>query len=261
MDNTTFFDDLRLEPSSYWFGFFCADGHLYKSGRQVSIGLSARDAEHLEKFAGLFNRSVDISSCKDNRTCHVYHKARCVLSSKYLHQRLLGYVKCRLKTLGLSGDVFDSVPGDTMNHFVRGYFDGDGCIYRFGKAEYRVSICGTKAFLERLRDEVSLRVGVKAGNIFCAKGCHVLAWGGTSRIVAIRKWLYNDANVFLNRKKLIFDQVPLHRGLSRYKYVYWSAKREKWLARYYENGSMKTIGQFSTEAEAANARTRLGLPI
>jgi hypothetical protein len=54
MEDTAFFDSIQSEPVAYWFGFFCADGHLYSSGKQVAILLAAKDAGHLTKFASQF---------------------------------------------------------------------------------------------------------------------------------------------------------------------------------------------------------------
>jgi hypothetical protein len=146
-------------------------------------------------------------------------------------------------------------------HFTRGYFDGDGCISKIGRAEYRLTIVGPAAFLEGLAAMVRASAGIAGGSIHQRVGVAALTWCGTDRLQAIRRWLYRDASVWLDRKRAIFDAMPLHRGVSRFKYVYRSRDGRNWIARRYVEGKMRTIGQYPTEEGAAAARRLLGLPV
>lgn len=45
-----FFEEINTEEKAYWLGFILADGCLKKNSNQLSINLSIKDFNHLEKF-------------------------------------------------------------------------------------------------------------------------------------------------------------------------------------------------------------------
>lgn len=261
MKNGTFFDRIGSESASYWLGFFVADGHLAKNGRQSTFNLSSRDHDHLQKLADEFDLTVKSRDVYDKRTNKTYKNSNLTLCSKHLWQAINGLGVPRLKTAGLDGLVFNSIPGHLVNHFVRGYFDGDGCISKIGVAEFRLAICGTPDFLERTANVVRLGAAITGGAISNKKGVSTVVWCGTDRLNKIKEWLYDGATIWLERKRDTFEKMPKHRGRSRFQYVYWSEARNRWVSRQRINGKMRTIGQYKTEQEAADARTALGLPI
>ena len=249
MINPHYFSAIDSEEKAYWLGFFCADGHIYKSLKQISILLSGRDKEHLAKFAAIFLRPLEVSSYEDQRTHKTYESVRLVLSSKGMCSDLLAKGIPQQKTEGLDGSVFGHIPMDVLHHFVRGYFDGDGCISEINIAEYRVTICGTRTFLLSLRHLLPVTSTVNS-----RPGISVLQFAGTERVNVFMNWIYNDATVMLERKKQTFDRVPKQRGSSKFKGVYYIKARSHWIARVYENHKMHTLGQFKTEEEAYACR-------
>lgn len=167
------------------------------------------------------------------------------------------------KTKLLDGTIFTHVSENLARHFVRGYFDGDGCISKINVAEYRISVCGTEAFLTRLAGLLPV-----VSTIHSKPGVYTLQFSGTARVDQFKKWLYEDASIFLERKKYIFDAVPRFRGSSKYKGVYYIKARNHWVARVYECKKMRNLGHFTTEDEANTCRieydalsTSVGCPI
>jgi hypothetical protein len=259
MNNVRFFDHLESESSAYWLGFFCADGYLYKNGKQARVLLAVRDSAHLQKFASEFGRTIRMSNpSPDKRTGKVYPNCQLLLNSKHLCDCIRSFEIPQQKTRGLDGRVFEYIPQRSISHFVRGYFDGDGCISKIGFAEYRMTIVSTQPFLRTLRDVVCEATGITGGSLTDRSGCSALTWCGTERLQVIKTWMYSRASIYLDRKREMFNAMPLHRGVSRFKYVYWSKQKRKWQAREYSNGRMTTIGHFDSEEEAANARRERG---
>lgn len=256
MINHTFFDQIDDEQSAYWLGFYCADGHMHKSKRQLSFTLSSRDKLHLERLASLFDRSVKETRVFDTRTKRTYGSVRLTLSCKHLCQAILNYGIPQQKTKELNGEVFRHLPINLTNHFALGYFDGDGCITRLGKAEYHLTIVGTQPFLIALSQAMTQGASAKQRNVSFGGGVHRVSWCGTDELNKIKEWLYKDASLYLERKKAVFDTLPEFRGSSRHKGVYWIKVRNRWLARIYADGKMKTIGQYLTEEEAIAALTK-----
>ena len=101
----------------------------------------------------------------------------------------------------------DIVPNDLVHHFIRGYFDGDGSVYGSQKAP-AASFDGTKEFLDqllnRLKEKVPTNSSVyKDHSIWCIK------LGGKNIIRSLYNYMYNNATVFLGRKKRKFEEILL----------------------------------------------------
>ena len=107
--------------------------------------------------------------------------------------------------------IFKSIPDELMNHFIRGWFDGDGCInIRKNTTVGMFSIVGEKKNLRKIQFKMidcipslkKTKISKKRG-----KDAHRLRWGGTHQIIDIKRWLYKNATVFLERKKDKFNIV------------------------------------------------------
>lgn len=250
MRNKKFFDTLDREAQSYWLGFFCADGGFHSNLKQFGFQLARKDRDHLVKLATIFSREVKDGSTFDERTKRRYFWSKLTIHSVHMIRKMIAFGLPLNKTEHLTGDIFSKIPPQQLSHFVRGYFDGDGCISHIGKAEYRITIVGTYDFLDKMRDSINEVLAVafptphKRGRVL-----HGIALCGTDRINTLKEWMYADATVFMERKKEIFDKVPSHRGASRHKGVY--RRNNSWVARVYENKRMRTIKQCKTEEEAA----------
>jgi hypothetical protein len=245
-----FSGDVFTEAQSYWLGFFCADGGLHPSLKQFGFQLASKDRAHLEKLAVVLRKEIKDGCVLDQRTGNTYFWCRLTLYGTQVVASIMDKGIPLNKTEFLKGNVFDHIPESLVHHFVRGYFDGDGCISHVGIAEYRVTIVGCKDFLGRMQEIINSTPKIEfAPPHKRGRSLHGISLCGTDRINAFRTWLYRDASIFLERKKNIFDTVPIHRGVSRHKGVY--RRNNSWIARVYENKRMRTIKQCKTEEEAA----------
>lgn len=93
----------------------------------------------------------------------------------------------------------DQVPKDLIPHFIRGYFDGDGCITS-SKSNIKWSILGTSNFLSSIQDIMVEKLQLNKTKIYKAKNIYSLEYKGRKQIKTIKEWLYNDATIFLERK-------------------------------------------------------------
>jgi hypothetical protein len=94
------------------------------------------------------------------------------------------------------------------HHFIRGYIDGDGSFYHAtgkGKKVKQVffSVRGTTAFLTSLRStlEADLNLEERTKDIRFNNGIGVLEYGGNRLCKALAEYLYEDATIYLERKK------------------------------------------------------------
>lgn len=247
----SFFRCVDSEIKAYWLGFFYADGHIYGSGKQISIQLARKDRTHLKKFAAVFSSSVTDGETYDDRTEKTYQWSRCVVSSKELVADILRTGMPQDKSQTPPKGLLAKIPTDLKRHFIRGFFDGDGYVGNVG-GSWRVTLVGLLPFLRSIRAEVVSTLALRKPKISKAGEIYSLSWYSGFQLRRMRSWLYTDASVFLARKKKVFDSLSDSNAASPYKGVYRS--RKKWAARMRDStGRWKYIGSYTTQEEAALA--------
>ncbi|MDP3917926.1 MAG: LAGLIDADG family homing endonuclease [Candidatus Woesebacteria bacterium] len=102
---------------------------------------------------------------------------------------------------------FPTVPDIYLGHFVRGYFDGDGCVNISYKQGSRTPIlstiftCGSKDFLVSLSHLLENKISIKAGNVrFQSKAFRLRLRKNDS--LKLLKYIYEDMDksIYLRRK-------------------------------------------------------------
>lgn len=163
--NENIFDTIDTEKKAYWLGFIYADGYIdstpleenKKSTYKFEISLKASDAGHLHKFNEFMEHNKDnvkIGSVMCNKTkCF---RCRWYVTNKHLWNTLNNYGCTHRKSLTLKfpdSNIFNEE--SLIRHFIRGYFDGDGC---FSRTFYKdkvfpcCSFLGTYEFLKVIKD-------------------------------------------------------------------------------------------------------------
>jgi len=251
MTDTHFFDKIDDEMKAYWLGFLHADGHIFKNRYSVSVNLSRRDGDHLRKLHRLIGGTISESEHFDTRTHKTYYRTTLVLYGKCLCERLR---QIGIKTDG--DEVYSNIPPELHHHFIRGYFDGDGCVGWRGRGNRRsfyIDLAGTEAFLISTQSLLRMRLGLRRNKITNGTGICRMGWSGAFSIARVKRWFYDGASVFLERKATKFDEAPKQRGSSQYQGVYWQKRGNKWVARLYYDGKTQHIGCFDDEEAAARA--------
>jgi hypothetical protein len=116
-----FFDSYTPE-SCYWAGFIAADGNVFvKNGTyRIAIQLSARDIKHLKKFRHFIGVNKKIYLIKQ-KACSIS-----LFSKHATHMLINNFNVVPKKSLILEPPK--NIPNSMINHYIRGYFDGDGHI-------------------------------------------------------------------------------------------------------------------------------------
>lgn len=188
----TIFETIDTEEKAYWLGFLYADG--YVNDKQVELALKAEDLEHIKKFKN-FMKSEHKISYKEN--ANAYRITIC--SSKIASDlRALGCVQA--KSLILTFPTEQQVPKHLIHHFMRGYFDGDGCI-SYGQGQYRLSVLGTSDFLDEYENYILNTLNRTNRNKRKPNGSALsIQYAGTEQVYKIYNFLYKDATIYLKRK-------------------------------------------------------------
>ena len=120
-------------------GFLYADGYV-NSEKGVELTLKADDLEHIESFKKFLNSNHNIEFRKN------VNAYRINIYSKKMANDLINLGCFQNKSLKLKFPTNQQVPKELISHFMRGYFDGDGCI-SYGQGQLRFSVLGCKEFL------------------------------------------------------------------------------------------------------------------
>jgi len=186
------------QESCYWAGFLAADGCIDVNGT-IRIELGGKDKEQVDKFK-LFcksSHSISHNTLKDS-----YKIGFC--SKKIKDDLYFNYSVTVDKTHNL---ILPALTAEQYPHYIRGFFDGDGCITEFFNnrptASFRVFLTsGSLAFLEELL-EVLRSLGVIVGGSIQKKAAN--CWHiqlGIKDSTSFLNWLYKDSIVHLDRKYL-----------------------------------------------------------
>ena len=189
----------------YWAGFIAADGCVKlnsKKYKQLSIGLSRKDHEHLEKFKKAIEFTGQIYKIAGN-----YDSSQIAISSGKLFDDLARFNIVPRKSLIYTFPKW-LIDHPLVNHFMRGYNDGDGSFYISKKKDRNIdqlyfSLRGTKEFLcifnEILEDKCKFK---KHKEPRLNSGIYCLEFGGNIKVRKIRDFLYKNSapEIRLERK-------------------------------------------------------------
>ena len=192
--DTNIFKNIDTEEKAYWLGFLYADGYVNDKG--VELTLKAEDLEHIKKFKA-FMKSEHKISYKKNTNAY-----RICITSQEIAQDLINLGCTQCKSLILKFPTEKQVPKYLIHHFMRGYFDGDGCISaNKEKGYYNLSVLGTKEFLDEYENILMKELKKEKRNKRTQNGQALgIQYGGRMQLLKIYNFLYKDATIYLERK-------------------------------------------------------------
>ena len=208
--NHEYFNVIDTQDKAYWLGFLYADGYIRerKSGNSLEMKLSIKDKEHLENFRNTissnhqikesFNKVKYKSGFSESRMCHlaIYSKNLVnSIKSQGFHSRKTFTIK------------FPDIDKELINHFIRGYFDGDGS-FSFNVKTLRPHthlVSASEIFRNQLitilrendieikyYSNISLHIQDKLGNL------------------KFYNYIYKNSNIHLDRKKEKYEEFRKH---------------------------------------------------
>lgn len=211
------FKKIDNEEKAYWLGFMYADGHVHSTTNQISIGLANVDYHHLEKFKDFIGAKNVIIQNKKTNSC------RYQFYSKEMKQDLIKLGCVPKKSLLLKFPKEGLIPKLLMKHFLRGYFDGDGCLSYQKKSKLNDLIIPTVSFIgtEDMLKGIINFLGIHSGKIRLAskEGNELVkefGYYGKNAIIFLNE-MYEYSNIYLDRKKERYEifkntNFAVHRG-------------------------------------------------
>ncbi len=198
--NKKCFSELNKD-SAYWIGFWSADGYILKN--RLHLVLSEKDIDVLHKWKG-FICSPDRPIRKfDN---HGYPAAEVRIRSWELVKSIEKY-KLHINKPDRGRLHIDLLQESIRKHFVRGYFDGDGCFTVDKRGYLFAEIMGYPAVMQDIKNILVTEGIVPTGK-------KLVSYGKLKRIrlnaresFSFGEWIYTGyPDIFyLSRKRNIYN--------------------------------------------------------
>lgn len=191
-----------IPESFYWAGFIAADGNLYNTGYNIrlSIKLSTKDIDMLYKFKKCIKYTGPVYSTSQKRNETMTYGSYIQIHSHKIAKSLSRFNIAPKKSLTY---VFPEwlITHPLVNHFMRGYNDGDGGFSYSNKCLY-ISVCGTNEFLRVFRNILINRCHLKRNKIYKHGIISLISYGGNKNLSSISKFLYSNINdtIYMKRK-------------------------------------------------------------
>jgi hypothetical protein len=190
------------EDSCYWAGFIAADGCM--TGGVLKIMLHYDDTSHLKKFKQFVQSSHTISSNTDK-----YYRSEIGFKNSQIREDLIGNFNITPnKSLTYK---LPNIPEKWFKHFLRGYFDGDGCICEsFSNrasitATLYTTITGSNSLIESVYSRLTSTLGI-TGTIQQKPSVKIIKYN-TNASIRLLDYLYADSSIYLDRKYLLYREI------------------------------------------------------
>jgi len=188
------FETIDSEEKAYWFGVLYADGNTSSIGNKIEITL--KDEEHLYKFKEFLNCSNNVREKIVNNTPYYRISKRNVK----LWEDLVNHGCIPNKSLVKD---FPIIEKELLRHFVRGYFDGNGCI-SIRNDKVLTVLNSSELFLSKLIDIINFPNGITHDKRSNAKSIRT---ANPKYVMWFLDWMYKNSSVYLERKYDKYNQA------------------------------------------------------
>lgn len=192
--NEDFFNIIDIEEKSYILGLLYADGCNNNKEGKIYISLQEKDKNILDKITKIIQPTKPLKYIIKNGNRQ--NQFKLTINSRKLSNNLVNLGCMQNKTFLLNFPKF--LNDSLLIHFIRGYFDGDGCIQ-----SKQSIIVGTEFFC------IGLQSFLKTKNINSSiydvynknnKITKNLFISGKLQSKKFLDLIYNNATIFLDRK-------------------------------------------------------------
>lgn len=195
--DTIFFNKIDNERKAYILGLMYADGNNFSSyKKKVSLVLHSKDRKLLDEVNRILGSERPIQESRNTCVLHINGRA--------ISEQLTSLGCMPRKSLILEYPLEEQVPMELSSHFIRGYFDGDGCI-SFGRKYKSASMVGTNKFLSKIVS-ILKDIGIKA-TLSRRENISELRITSKLGIREFHDYIYKNSSIYLDRKNSKFLEL------------------------------------------------------
>lgn len=199
-----YFDQINTEEKAYFLGFLYADGYNNTSRNCVRLVLQDTDRDIVQRLNNLLQPSKPLYfEVTNKKFLNRKNKYGLVIANKHISKVLSDLGCTRAKTFTITFPEW--LDNSLYNHFIRGYFDGDGYIgYNKSTKHLSFELVGTAPFLSRIQDILESEVGINKTKLYSCQSSDSrilsLRIGTNSKVLKVKDWLYRSSTIYLDRK-------------------------------------------------------------
>lgn len=208
--NEDYFEKIDTEDKAYFLGFIAADGSVINDTEnyryKLTLKIHNKDNHILDEFLRYIDGEMKIWKHRQREMSEIH------FSGKKIIRDLEQYGIFPNKTFNIQ---YPKIDEKLERHFLRGYFDGDGCIRiktdrrdDSKRGDLRV-VSGSIMFLEKMNKRMNIMFNTNLNKLYGPKNkdYKFIGWAGMTDIEKIYHGFYDESSLFLTRKKNIFDEV------------------------------------------------------
>lgn len=199
------------EVSFYLAGFIAADGNIFDNVLQIHLGL--KDEDHLMLIRYLLgsdhkiiirnNHKSEMNGKQFSSSTKGFNITSSIMIDDLLNQ--FNITPRKSLTLKFPSNL---VNHPMIHHFIRGYFDGDGCFSirnpniknKQKKINVSWDLLGTQNFIEHVKLILESNIDLPNNKITTSGNVRRLRYSSNKLSVSIGDWMYKDATIYLDRK-------------------------------------------------------------
>ena len=210
--NENYFDIIDNQNKAYILGLIYADGFIGNEKiNNIVILLKEEDKYILEQIANELEFTGNIRNAGKGGYENSGIRYALNFSSKIMCESLRILNVTTVKSLTM--DKLPNIDKSLMRHFIRGYFDGDGCFCSSNNSSYynkingdvkkysyksgAWSLIGTEPFLKLLENYLDFHCTYSNSK---TKEMKYLSISGKNNLNKLYEFLYEDSNLYLTRK-------------------------------------------------------------
>ena len=201
---SNYFEKIDTQNKAYFLGLIAADGSVFQCNKgKIVFSISLIDKDLLDLL------STEICG-SDKLVREVKRKYRDGSSKMYeikfsdeiFTNNLISNGILINKTFTLD---FPNIDEEFISHYIRGYLDGDGTVYKFSGKLF-IAFYGNKIFIPKLRDYLFNNNILETKYAIIDRGNHCSIHISSKKAnLSMYNYIYNNSNIYLKRKKSIFD--------------------------------------------------------
>ena len=201
---SNYFEKIDTQNKAYFLGLIAADGSVFQCNKgKIVFSISLIDKDLLDLL------SIEICG-SDKLVREVKRKYRDGSSKMYeikfsdeiFTNNLISNGILINKTFTLD---FPNIDEEFISHYIRGYLDGDGTVYKFSGKLF-IAFYGNKIFIPKLRDYLFNNNILETKYAIIDRGNHCSIHISSKKAnLSMYNYIYNNSNIYLKRKKSIFD--------------------------------------------------------
>ena len=213
------FSKIETELQAYLLGFYAADGNINEKRKTFRIHLQKQDSELVYLYKDIISPDARTFTVNEHKTTgrngkevNAHESFGVDITSAKLCNDLVNLC------IGYNKSYTDlhipEIPEDLIRHFIRGYFDGDGCITVWlsqekGKSDRvrgKFDICAKSASILNEFIKFFATHDIKINlNYLKRDDMYRMSTSSKKELEKIYNILYKDSNFYLSRKFNKFD--------------------------------------------------------